>query len=97
MRMMLKARMDTQAANKQLQDGTMAELLEKVMASLNPEAAYFGPTDGGRCAYIVFDMIDPSQLPAISEPLFMELNADVDIFPVMDRADLQTGIAKLSR
>ncbi len=97
MRMMLKARLDTQAANKLLQQGTMAGVLEKVIASLNPEAAYFGPTAGGRCAYIVFDMTDPSQLPSISEPLFMELNADIDIFPVMDRADLQAGIAQLNR
>jgi hypothetical protein len=95
MRMMLKARMDTEAANRKLQDGTMGELLQKVMGSLNPEAAYFGPTAGGRCAYIVFDMADPSMLPAVSEPFFTELNADVDIFPVMDRDDLQKGIAQL--
>lgn len=97
MRMMLKARMDTQAANRLLQDGTMGELMEKVLASLNPEAAYFGPTAGGRCAYIVFDMADPSQLPSISEPFFTELNADIDIFPVMDREDLRAGVSQLGR
>jgi hypothetical protein len=41
-------------------------------------------------------MDDPSQLPAISEQLFSEFNATVEIFPVMDRADLERGLSAIA-
>jgi hypothetical protein len=50
---------------------------------------------GKRTAFIVFDMTHPSQLLALSEPLFSAFNARVEIFPVMDRNDLQHGLSQL--
>ncbi|MBA3233452.1 MAG: hypothetical protein H0T17_05855 [Propionibacteriales bacterium] len=95
MRMMLKAQMDTAVASKAIQEGRMPTVMQTMMEKLKPEAAYFGPGDGKRTAYIIFQMDDPSQLPAISEPLFSEFNARVDIFPVMDRDDLEKGLSAL--
>ncbi len=95
MRMMLKAQMDTAAASKAIQEGRMPKVMQSLMEQLEPEAAYFGPDGGQRTAFIIFQMDDPSQLPAISEPLFSEFNARVDIFPVMDRDDLEKGLSAL--
>ncbi len=95
MRMMLKAQMDTAVASKAIQEGRMPTVMQTMMEKLKPEAAYFGPDDGKRTAFIIFQMDDPSQLPAISEPLFSEFNARVDIFPVMDRDDLERGLSAL--
>lgn len=95
MRMMLKAQMDTAAASKAIQDGRLPAVMQSVMESLKPEAAYFGPEGGLRTAFIIFDMTDPSQLPAISEPLFSAFNARVEIFPVMNQDDLQRGLSQL--
>jgi hypothetical protein len=95
MRMMLKAQMDTAAASKAIQEGRMPMVMQSMMEQLKPEAAYFGPDGGHRTAFIVFDMSDPSQLPAISEPLFSEFHARVEIFPVMDRDDLERGLSSL--
>src|SRR5688572_8593783 len=95
MRMMLKAKMDTEAGSRAIADGSMASLLQGLLGTLKPEAAYFGPDRGVRTAFIVFDMADPSQLPSISEPLFSKLQASVEIFPVMDVADLQKGLQQL--
>jgi hypothetical protein len=95
MRMMMKATLDTPAATKAIQEGRLPKVMQSVMEQLKPEAAYFGPNDGQRCAFIVFDMADPSQLPVLSEPLFGELNARVEIFPVMDRDDLERGLSQL--
>lgn len=95
MRMMMKIEMDTAAGSKAIQSGRMPEFMQTMMDKVKPEAAYFGPEAGLRTAFIIFDMTDPSQLPAITEPLFSELNARVQIFPVMDRQDLERGLSEL--
>jgi hypothetical protein len=96
MRMMMKAKMDTAAASKAIQDGRLTKVMMSTMEQLKPEAAYFGPDGGQRTAFIVFQMDDPSQLPTLSEPLFSELGATIEIFPVMDRQDLERGLSSLS-
>lgn len=62
----------------------MDELLKEIKA----EAAYFTTICGQRGAYIVVNMNDVSEMPAISEPFFLWLNADIDFFPVMRPEDL---------
>jgi hypothetical protein len=97
MRTMMKVKLDTEAASKLIADGSLPNLMQQTMERLRPEAAYFGPEDGVRTAFIVFDLQDPSDLPAITEPLFNRLKATVEMFPVMDRDDLQKGLQKLGR
>jgi hypothetical protein len=96
MRMMMKVQLDTEAASNAIADGSLPRVFEQMMSQLNPEAAYFGPEDGMRTAFIVFDLESPSQLPPISEPLFKMGKANIKMFPVMDRADLQTGLQQIS-
>ncbi|MDQ3708576.1 MAG: hypothetical protein M3387_04580 [Actinomycetota bacterium] len=95
MRMMLKARLDTAAATEAIQSGRLPQIMNSTLDKLQPEAAYFGPEDGKRTAFIVFDMTDSSQLPALTEQLFAALNAHVEIFPVMNRQDLEQGLSQL--
>jgi hypothetical protein len=94
-RMMMKVTMDTQAATESIEAGRLAGLMQAMMEKLHPEAAYFGPEGGSRTAFIVFDMTDSAQLPPMTERLFSELKARVEIFPVMDREDLQRGLEAL--
>ncbi len=96
MRMMMKLQMDTEAGSKMIADGSMPQLMQEMMGRLQPESAYFGPEDGMRTAFIVFDLEDPSQLPAITEPLFSKMKANVKLFPVMDREDLQKGLQQIA-
>lgn len=39
----------------------------------------------------------PSQLPAISEPLFSKLKATIEMFPVMNQEDLQKGLQQVGQ
>ena len=96
MRMMMKVQMDTEAGSKAIADGSMPQLMQEMMDRLQPEAAYFGPEDGVRTAFIVFDLQDPSQLPSISEPLFSKAKANIRMFPVMDREGLQKGLQQIA-
>ncbi len=95
MRMMMKVKIDTEAGSRGIQDGSIPQLMQQTLGRLQPEAAYFGPEDGVRTAFIVFDLKDPSQLPSITEPLFSNLKANIQMFPVMDQGDLQKGLQQL--
>jgi hypothetical protein len=95
MRVMLRAHLDTQVSNKAIKSGALQKIMQSMMEQLKPEAAYFGPSEGGRSCTFVFDMQDSSRLPTIAEPLFEELGAKIEIQPVMNAEDLQKGLAAL--
>ena len=97
MRTMMKIKIDVEAGSRAVADGSIGRLMEQVLGPLQPEAAYFGPEDGMRTAWIVFDLQDPSQLPALTEPLFRELKATVQMVPVMNQEDLQKGLQQLGQ
>ena len=75
-----------------VRNGTFESTIKKILADLKPEAAYFVATDSGeRCAVIVFDMKDSSELPKVAEPLFLAFNARVSVRPTMTPQDLAAG------
>ncbi|MGH3243005.1 MAG: DUF3303 family protein [Spirillospora sp.] len=90
---MLRAHLDVRIGNEALRNGKLVEVMESLMARLKPEAAYFGPSEGGRSCTIVFDMQDSSTLPTIAEPLFQELGAKIEIQPVMNADEMRKGVA----
>ena len=93
MRMLLKMQMDVEAGNRAIRDGSFGQMLERVMAQIKPEAAYFTAIDGKRTGLIFFDLKEPSQIPAIAEPFFMTVGASIDLLPVMTPEDVQQGLA----
>ncbi|MFD9499327.1 DUF3303 family protein [Streptomyces sp. NPDC060035] len=97
MRVMLRAHLDTQISNEAVRNGTLQKIMQSMAEQLKPEAAYFGPSEGGRSCTFVFDMQDSSQLPTIAEPLFEGLGAKIEIQPVMNTEDLQKGLAAVQR
>jgi hypothetical protein len=96
MRMMMMAVLDTEAGNEALRNGSMITTVEQMMNQLKPEAAYFAAPAGQRSCFVVFDMADPSQIPAIVEPLFVGAKATVTLSPCMNLEDLQKGLSQLS-
>ena len=95
MRMLMKVKLDTEAGSRAIADASLPQLMQQTLQTLRPEAAYFGPENGIRTAFIVFDLQDPSRLPSITEPLFRTLKATVEMFPVMNQEDLQKGLQQL--
>jgi len=72
--------------------GTLVPTIERILADLKPEAAYFFADDSGqRSGSIVFDMKDTSLIPAIAEPWCLAFNAKVSLRPVMNPQDLATA------
>jgi hypothetical protein len=97
MRMLLKMEMDVQAANQAIKDGSLTETIDRVMAQIQPEAAYFTALDGKRTALIFFDLKEPSQIPAVAEPFFQTVNARVELTPAMNADDVRAGLQEAAK
>ncbi|NII28436.1 hypothetical protein HB364_25360 [Pseudoflavitalea sp. X16] len=97
MRTLLRVVMDVTAANKAISDGTLPQIIETTMDKLKPEAAYFHASDGQRSCFMVFDLKDPSEIPGIAEPFFMNLHAKVELCPVMNAEDLKKGLTVIMK
>ena len=96
MRMMLRWTVPVERGNETIKDGSLAQTIESLLEELKPEAAYFWPENGERAGLMVFDMADPTQIPQIAEPLFLNLEAAVEFVPVMNADDLRTALAKVA-
>jgi hypothetical protein len=46
---------------------------------------------------LFFDMAEPSQVVEAVEPFFLNLNADVELIPVMNADDLRKGMGKATQ
>src|SRR5438105_3368109 len=89
MRMMMRVSLPVETANAAARAGTLGSTIEKIVADLKPESAYFFADDNGqRSAAIVFDMQDTSEIPRAAEPWFLAFNAKVSFQPIMNAADL---------
>ncbi len=97
MRMMLRVQIPVDTGNEQILSGKLPEVIKKAMEKLKPEAAYFYPDGGDRSCIMVFDMQDASQIPSVAEPFFMDLDASVEVFPVMNVEDLMKGLSQLGK
>lgn len=97
MRMLLKATIPVEAGNAAASNGTLGATIQKILADLKPEAAYFTEDFGERTAWIFFDMKDSSQIPSVAEPFFLAFNAKVTLRPAMNPQDLAAGLGGLER
>src|SRR5438105_5510852 len=89
MRMLLRVSIPVEAGNAAAKAGTLGSTVERILADLKPEAAYFfADDDGQRSGSIVFDMKDSSEIPAVAEPWFLAFNAKVSLRPIMNPQDL---------
>lgn len=98
MRMLLRVSIPVDAGNAAAGAGTLGSTVQRILADLKPEAAYFfADDDGQRSASIVFDMTDPSQIPAVAEPWFLAFNARVSLRPIMNPHDLAAAVPAINK
>ncbi|GAA3800197.1 hypothetical protein GCM10022403_038120 [Streptomyces coacervatus] len=95
MRVLLKVNMETEKSNEAIRNGTLGKLIQESVEQIKPEAAYFTADEGDRTAFLVFDLKDVSQMPVISEPFFLNLDAKISYTPLMNLEDVQKGLSQL--
>jgi len=88
MRFLLKVNIPVESGNAAAKAGKLGTTIQSILAELKPEAAYFTADNGQRTGFIVFEMQDASQIPAIAEPWFLAFNASIEVRPVMVPDDL---------
>lgn len=76
MRMMLTASMPHEPCNTLIRDKKFGPIIKSILEEIKPEATYFTEQDGGRGAVLILDVSDPSRIPALAEPFFLNFNAD---------------------
>lgn len=96
--MLMQVKFPIEPFNTYVKDGSIGAKMQKIMADLKPEAAYFTAVDGHRGGILVVDMEAPSKIPALAEPWFLVFNAHVEIQPTMTPEDLgRAGLEALGK
>lgn len=89
MKYIMKIRIPNETGNENLRDPQFGKKMQEALSEIKAEAAYFTTVNGGRGGYIIVNMDDASQIPAVAEPFFAWLKADIDFLPVMTPEDLK--------
>lgn len=84
----MKVSIPVEAGNAAARKGTLGSTVQSILATSKPEAAYFGEDDGVRTGFIVVNLQDASQIPALCEPWFLAFNASIRLRPIMTVEDL---------
>lgn len=88
MKYILKVRIPNETGNVRIKDPQFGMKVQEILKEVKAEAAYFATICGTRGCYVVVNLTDASQIPAVAEPFFLWLGAEVDVLPVMTIEDL---------
>ena len=98
MRMLLNVRMPHEPFNTLVRQGKAGAILGRILDDIKPEAVYFSEQDGKRGAILIVDVKEPSRIPSIAEPFFLQFNADCHFHIVMSPEDLKkAGLEELGK
>ena len=89
MRMMVDMEFPVEPFNTMAKNGTVGEVIQKVMEAIKPEATYFGARNGKRGWTMIVDLPYASHIPKVAEHLFLAFEAKVTFIPCMTPEDLE--------
>lgn len=95
MRMLMQLKFPLEPFSTYVRDGSAGAKIQKILAEIKPEAAYFSEQDGHRGGILVVQVNNASDVPRLAEPFFLTFNANVEFRIAMvpedlARADLET-------
>jgi hypothetical protein len=98
MRMLLNVTLPHDPFNTAVRNGTAGSAISRILEEIKPEAVYFTEQNGHRGAILIVNVNQPSEIPALAEPWFLNFNADCQFRIVMSPEDLQqAGLEDLGK
>jgi len=98
MRYLLQISIPHEPFNTHTRDGSTGSRLGRILEETRPESIYFTEQNGHRGAVAIYNIEKPSQIPAISEPWFLNFNANIEFRVAMTPEDLkQAGLDNLGK
>jgi hypothetical protein len=89
MKYVMKVKMTSgEDGNNLLKDPLFGKKMQDLLKEVKAEAAYFTTICGNRGAFVIVNIDDASQIPAVAEPFFIWLKAEIEFYPVMTPEDL---------
>jgi len=92
MRTLMKVSIPVATGNQAVKDGSLPRTVMAFVERMKPESCYFSAEQGMRTAYFVFELEDPTQIPVIAEPFFMNLQASIALAPAMNLEEMRRGV-----
>ncbi|WP_223490044.1 panthothenate synthetase [Pseudomonas sp. A-RE-19] len=98
MKMLLMVEFPHEPFNALVRSGKVGEIMNRVLETIKPEAAYFTEQDGMRGGIFLIDIEDPSEIPGYAEPFFLNFQANCKLRVVMSPQNLQdAGLVELGK
>jgi hypothetical protein len=98
MRMLMNVKFPHEPFNTLVKEGTIGEIIRKILDDLKPESIYFTEQGGNRGAVAVIDVDDSSRIPFFAEPFFINFNADCEFRVAISPEDLgKAGLEELGK
>jgi hypothetical protein len=96
--MLLNVILPHEPFNTAVRNGTAGATIGRILEEIKPEAVYFTEQNGHRGATLVVNVNQPSDIPALAEPWFLNFNADCQFRVVMSPEELQqAGLEELGK
>ena len=97
MTMLVKVTCPVEPFNSMIRNGSVGEIIDCVIDEIKPESLYFTEMDGHRGAVMVVDVPEPSAIPSIAEPWFLNFEAICEFRIAMTPNDLmKANLTKLA-
>ena len=97
MKMLVHVTCPIEPFNSMVKNGTAGEIIGRVVDDIEPESIYFTELNGNRGAVMVVDIPDASHIPSISEPWFLNFEAECEFRIAMTPDDLKnSNLSKLA-
>jgi len=98
MKMLLIVDFPLEPFNSLVRSGTAGEIIERILETIKPEAAYFTEQDGKRGGIFVVNLQTPSDVPYFAEPFFLNFQASCKFRILMSPEDIQkAGLEELGK
>jgi hypothetical protein len=98
MRMLMNVKFPHEPFNTLVKEGTIGEIIRRILDDLKPESIYFTERGGNRGAVAVIDVDDSSRIPFFAEPFFINFNADCEFRVAISPEDLgKAGLEELGK